>query len=365
MHVRSFIKNFCVLSVLLPCLIFLFSMCAMTGKDEGNPIKLSEFIYTEAPFPSCHASTIAETPDGLAAAWFGGTHEQHVDVEIWFSRKLNGAWSEPVSIADGMQHDDERYPCWNPVLFQIPDGNLILFYKVGPNPQEWWGMQKVSEDNGKTWSEAIRLPDGIFGPIKNKPVLLENGTLISPSSTEHDGWRVHFELSEDFGKSWNVVGPINEADEFNVIQPSVLSYADGRLQILCRSKENRVISAWSEDNGKTWSPLEATGLPNPNSGTDAVTLQNGLQLIVYNHTIRTEGAWGGPRSPLNVAVSRDGKDWRSVITLEDQPGEYSYPAVIQGSDGLIHITYTWKRERIKYVVIDPASINFVDEDDRP
>jgi predicted neuraminidase len=281
-------------------------------------------------------------------------------VEIWFSTKYDGSWSEPVSAANGIQSNGERYPTWNPVLFQVPDGKLMLFYKVGPNPKEWWGMLKSSEDNGKSWSEAVRLPEGILGPIKNKPVLLENGTLISPSSTEHDGWRVHLELSRDSGETWEVVGPINNAEKYNIIQPSVLTYGKEKLQILCRSKEGRIVSSWSGDYGKTWSSPEATTLPNPNSGTDAVTLKNGLQLLVYNHSVKVEGKGGSSRTPLNVAVSKDGVNWKQVHVLEDEPGEYSYPAVIQSDDGLIQITYTWKRERIKYVVLDPLKFSLSD-----
>ncbi len=338
----------------------LSSFSRMEQREKDKAVILEEFIFNEASFPSCHASTIEETPEGLIAAWFGGTHEKNKDVEIWVSRKIGGQWSTPKSVADGIQHKDKRYPCWNPVLFQVPSGSLLLFYKVGPNPEEWWGMSKSSDDNGKNWSEAVRLPEDILGPIKNKPILLKNGRLISPSSTENKGWRVHFEISEDLGKTWRLIGPINNAIKFNVIQPSILTYDDGRLQILCRSKENQVISSWSKDGGNTWSPLEATELPNPNSGIDAVTLKNGLQLIVYNHSKKSEGEWGGPRTPLNVAVSKDGQNWKPVLTLEDRPGEYSYPAVIQGKDGLVHITYTWKREKIKYILIDPSNFSVID-----
>lgn len=338
-------------------LIFLLlPMFSFNGfyQEKSKPVVDEGFIYDEAPFPSCHASTIAETSEGIVAAWFGGTHEQHKDVEIWFSRKIDGNWTAPVSVADGVQKNGERYPCWNPVLFQVPNGKLMLFYKVGPNPQEWWGMLKTSENNGNSWSDAEKLPDGILGPIKNKPVLLDNGILISPSSTEHYGWRVHFEISGDTGRTWKIIGPINNAERYNVIQPSILTYEDGRLQILCRSKENRIITSWSEDYGNTWSELEPTDLPNPNSGTDAVTLENGIQLLVYNHSEKNAGEWGGSRTPLNVTVSKNGKDWQQVLTLESDPGEYSYPAVIQAGDGLIHITYTWKREKIKHVVVDPG-----------
>ena len=77
-----------------------------------------------------------------------------------------------------------RHPCWNPVLFDVPGAGLMLFYKVGPSPQTWWGMVRTSRDSGRTWSEARRLPDGILGPIKNKPVRLADGTLVAGSSTE-------------------------------------------------------------------------------------------------------------------------------------------------------------------------------------
>ncbi len=310
---------------------------------------VDEFVYTEAPFPSCHASTIADTPGGLVTAWFGGTHERHPDVEIWVSRRENDKWTSPVSVANGVQHSGKRYPCWNPVLFQAPGGPLLLFYKVGPDVPRWWGMLMVSHDHGKTWSEPQRLPEDIYGPIKNKPFLLADGTLVCPSSTEDDGWRVHFELTKDWGKTWEIV---RLGHRFNAIQGSILEHANGALQALHRTKESRIAESWSVDQGKSWTPLELTDLPNNNSGTDAVTLKNGLQVLVYNHTSERK------RSPLNVAVSKDGKTWKAARVLESEPGEYSYPAVVQGRDGNVHITYTWKRQRIKHVVLTPDQLNF-------
>lgn len=325
--------------------------------NNDDIIMKEEFIYQKAPFKSCHASTVEATPRGMVAAWFGGPHEKHREVEIWLSRKQNGTWEPPRSVANGKQNDNERYPCWNPVLYQVPDGPLILFYKVGPNPEEWWGMMKTSSDGGKTWSEGKKLPEGILGPIKNKPVLLKDGRLICPSSTEHQGWRVHFEITPDFGETWNKVGPINDGEQYGAIQPSVLQYGSGNLQILCRSRNGVLLSSWSEDGGKSWNELKPSGLPNPNSGTDAVTLDNGWQLLVYNHASKPESEWGGPRTPLNVAVSKDGKTWKAAGVLENEKGEYSYPAVIQDSDGMVHITYTWKREKVKHVVLDPEVVN--------
>lgn len=327
-----------------------------TGGIITHPGVVSkEFIFTRVPFKQCHASTIAETDSCLVAAWFGGTHEKHPDVGIRLSRNEGQGWSPPVEVANGIIGDTIRYPCWNPVLFQPQEGSLILFYKVGPDPRSWWGMIMFSSDDGKTWSQPRRLPDGFLGPIKNKPIQLPDGDLLCPSSTEHRGWRVHFERTPDLGKTWHRVGPINDGQEFGVIQPTLLTYDDGRIQALCRSRQDRIVESWSADGGRTWSKLKATVLPNPSSGIDAVTLRDGRHLLVYNHTVR-----GGPsprgREMLNVAVSRDGKVWQAALVLENEPGEFSYPAAIQSVDGLIHITYTWQRQRVRHVVLDPAQL---------
>jgi predicted neuraminidase len=309
----------------------------------------SEFIYETAPFPECHASTIAESQDGLAAAWFGGTREGSPDVGIWLSRQENGKWTAPVEVATGVQSATNRYPCWNPVLFQPKPGPLLLFYKVGPRPDAWWGMVMTSADGGKTWLKPRRLPEGILGPIKNKPVEIRSGDLLCPSSSEDHGWRVHFERTRDWGQTWETTGPINDGREISAIQPSILFHRDGRLQALGRTRQGRIFQVWSEDQGKTWGKMTLTSLPNPNSGLDAVTLEDGRHLLVYNHT--TKG-----RSPLNVAVSTNGTDWQAALVLESAAGEYSYPAVIQTSDGNVHITYTWKRQRIRHAVVVPEKL---------
>src|SRR6266404_3993218 len=230
-----------------------FAMTLPTFAEPKAGLLKSEFIYETAPFPSCHASTIVETKQGgLLAAWFGGTRERDPDVEIWLSRFVSGHWTAPVSVANGIQSPTNRLPCWNPVLFQPTDGPLLLFYKVGPSPGGWWGMLMTSDDGGQTWSKPRRLPAGILGPIKNKPVQLANGDILCPSSTEGEGgWRVHFERSSDVGKTWRVSGPVNDGKEISAIQPSILFHEDGRLQAVGRTKQGKVFEVWSPDNGAT------------------------------------------------------------------------------------------------------------------
>ena len=340
--------------------LFIMAMAGCRTKPDGKvtqqirpatqqALVTSQFIYEQAPFPSCHASTIAETKDGLVAAWFGGSDEGNRDVGIWVSRHVGGKWSDVAEVANGTQTDGRRHPCWNPVLFQAPDGPLLLFYKVGPTPSTWWGMLITSDDAGKTWSRPRQLPEGILGPIKNKPVLLADGRLLCPSSSEHDGWRVHMEETSDLGKTWSKSGPLNSAAEFAAIQPTALLHPRNVVQVLCRSRQKWITECWSRDAAKSWEKMRATRLPNPSSGIDGVTLKDGRHLLVYNPTTRG-------RTPLTVAVSADGKNWTDAVTLESEPGEYSYPAIIQGKDGMAHVTYTWKRKRIKHVVLNPGSL---------
>jgi predicted neuraminidase len=126
-------------------------------------------------------------------------------------------------------------------------------------------------------------------------------------------------------------------------------HPDHAVQAIGRSRQGKIWEAWTRDQGATWSPMSLTGWPNPNSGLDAVTLADGRHVLVYNHTPRG-------RTPLNVAVFSDGKTWQAALILEREPGEYSYPAVIQAKDGTVHITYTWKRQRVKHVAVDPAKL---------
>jgi predicted neuraminidase len=319
-----------------------------TGKQA---IIKSEFIYKpgDVNFPGCHASTLAETKSGLVAAWFGGTEERNPDVGIWVSINNRGIWSKPVEVANGIQHKTKRYPCWNPVLYNSGK-ELLLFYKVGPSPSTWWGELLVSHDDGETWSKPSRLPEEIYGPIKNKPVLLENGQLLCPSSTENEGWRVHMELTADNGATWERTPALNKKDTA-IIQPALLILPGGEIEMLCRSKVHKILSSRSMDNGQTWSSFRPVNLPNPNSGIDAASLTDGRYLVVYNHL--TNG-----RNVLNVAISDDGNLWNAAVLIENETSdsEFSYPAVIQTNDGMVHITYTWNRKQIKHVIIDPSKI---------
>ncbi|MEO6529049.1 MAG: sialidase family protein, partial [Gemmatimonadaceae bacterium] len=292
-------------------LILAVLLTGFATRADDPAILLEEFIYESGPYPSVHASTIVETSShALVAAWFGGTRERSPDVRIWLSRRERNGWTPSVEVANGVQPDGTRHPTWNPVLFQPRNGPLMLFYKVGPSPERWWGMLRTSSDAGRTWSEPRRLPDGILGPIKNKPVQLADGTILSPTSTESESepsrWQVHFERSSDVGKTWTATPPLNDGATIAAIQPSILfreKLGGGKLLAIGRTRQGKVFSTASDDAGKTWSALSLIeDLPNPNAGIDAVTLADGRHLLVYNPVTRG-------RSPLAVALSRDGRAW--------------------------------------------------------
>ena len=326
-----------------------------------------EFLYTKAPFPEAHASTIVETKKGdLVVAYFGGTKERNPDVCIWVSRKPKGAdvWSAPMMVADGV-FPEGRHACWNPVLYEMPDGELWLFFKIGPSVSEWTGWLTKSKDGGKTWSKREPLPDGFLGPIKNKPELI-NGRLLCPSSTEDNGWRFHMEIYDLKTKQWKYV-PVesteaiktddNQLHPIDCIQPSILKLKDGRLQVLMRTHNAHIATSYSSDNGNTWTAVTLLDIENNQSGTDAVTLQDGRHVLIYNNFETLPLTKKGVRTPCSIALSDDGTHWHHALTLEDSPiDQYSYPAIIQGRDGTLHCVYTWRRQRIAYKQIDLSKL---------
>ena len=187
------------------------------------------------------------------------------------------------------------------MLFQPSSGPLVLFYKVGPSPSQWWGLARTSPDGGRTWSAAIVLPPGILGPIRAKPVEVRPGVMLAGSSTEDDGWVVHMERfsgswdaeSLASAAAWQKSGPLNAKDAFGAIQPTILVHSATALQILCRSRQHVITEAWSQDGGVTWGPMTATTLPNPSAGIDALRLADGRFLLVYNPspTSRRSSSW--------------------------------------------------------------------------
>ncbi len=302
-------------------------------------------MFINPPFASCHASTLTEAQRGeILCSWFAGTEEGAEDVKIWIARKNEKEWSLPVVVAE------EERPCWNPVLYTMPAGDILLFYKAGAHPQVWSGFVKRSIDGGNTWLNSFDLPAGVIGPAKNRPLLLDSGILLCGSSTESwRRWGCWIDITSDMGATWRKSSPINiDTQLFGIIQPALVFYKN-KIRLFARSHQiGYICTAESGDSGLTWSLASPTNLPNPNSAIDAINLSDGRILLVYNHSKEN-------RYPLNIALSNDGgKTWDIRLILETESGEFSYPCVIQTENKLIHISYTWNRKNIEHVVLDPT-----------
>lgn len=306
------------------------------------------FIFEKAPFPSCHASTIVEhEPGKLMAAWFGGKAEGAKDVEIWASTFEGKAWSEPKVLGT-----EPGQPCWNPVLFKTAKGTLFLWYKAGPKPDNWTGYVRTSADNGKTWTKPEIMPSTFVGPVRAKPIQLANGTILAGTSWEsYKNWVPFVDRASEDGLTWKRSNPFPVPGKFHQIQPTLFATDDGRIVALMRSSAPRMICrAESKDGGETFSPAVETDLANPSSGIDCVKTKEGDIFLIYNPNAVL-------RTPISLARSADdGKTWKKVADLETEPGEYSYPAIIQSAAGTLEITYTWKRTHIKHLSVDPKKL---------
>lgn len=315
----------------------------------------SSYIADPPVTTNSHASTLVEhKPNEILAAWFGGKYEGAKDVGIYISAYKNKKWSTPKELIQPLIKNGDTLPCWNPVLFKSKSNNLYLFYKVGKNPREWFGAMIVSKDDGATWGETKYLPDGIYGPIRNKPIETTPGVILCGSSTESvktDEWRIHVEEYTEETDSWQKIAVENNQN-FDVIQPTFLIHGKSDLQMLSRSKHNKIVSSWSGDNGKSWIRTNTINVINSNSGIDALTINKNLFLLV-NNPLPIGKDWFNGRNILDVEYSNDGIKWSKLFDLEKQEkGEFSYPAIIQTTDKKIHILYTYDRKYIKHTSFD-------------
>lgn len=309
------------------------------------------FAPGSCAFAQCHASTLCALPDGsLAAAWFAGSEEKAPDTAIWFARRTADGWRPPQKAADA-----PGVACWNPVLF-FYSGQLWLFYKVGAEIPDWRTFWQRSADGGAHWTAAAELVAGDTGgrgPVKNKPLLLRDGAILAPASTEKDGWRCFTDRSDDGGASWQRSPDVPLDCEglrgAGVIQPTLWQSDDGSVHMLMRSGEGVLFASHSTDGGRSWAPAQKTALANNNSGVDLARLADGRLVLAGNPVADNWGA----RSAMALRLSADdGRSWSEPQLLEylrcdvNAPwAEFSYPAVIACGDEVL-VSYTWKRRTI-------------------
>lgn len=328
---------------------------------EGSTNEKSDIVYTAETgrlfkknehFKSSHASTIVKMSDGrFMSAYFAGTGEGYDDVRIWFSVYENGTWNKPAQVPS-----EDTVAHWNPVLINFGDF-VRLYYKVGAEIPYWVTKYTDTYDGGKTWSAPQELVPGDTsggrGPVRNKSVVLTDGTVIAGASTEQGPWRAFFDISVDGGKTWEktdfIVAKGINGKEIGMIQPTIWQDKEGAVHAMFRTDCGRIYRSDSLDGGRTWSEAYSTGLMNNSSGIDCVMTDDGRLWLVHTPVGMKV------RNRLILSVSEDnGETWKDVMTLENSinlAAEYSYPAIIAEGNRL-YITYTHSRKTINYAFIE-------------
>lgn len=309
-------------------------------------ILANEFAVPVRDGLQCHASHFILRKDGsVFCVYFYGSREGNCDVRIFGSlRSDDGRWSEPVPLTE-----DDGIPHWNPVLFRREDGAVVLFYKVGDTIADWITKCRISTDDCETWGESFEMipgdTSGGRGPVRNKAIVLRDGSILAPGSTEQGPWRCFFDRSFDGGRTWTRSRDLcieNESDGRGIIQPTIWQSDDG-IHALLRSTEGRIYRTDSTD-GDTWCDPYPTEMPNNNSGIDLVSLPDGRLILCCNPV---SGNWAA-RTPISLFESKDDGATFSLLThLTTMEGKYAYPA-LRYEDGKLHVTYTWNRKTIQY-----------------
>lgn len=324
-----------------------FVLLEVAASEEKSYFETEPIFDFDESHPENHASTIARMPNGdLLVTWFGGTKEGLPDVALWAARRPEGSktWSKPERIVDnpGMAEG-------NSVLFTDSKGKVWLLYvvKFGEGRTDWGKsnlLVQTSGDSGFNWSEPRKVTCSCA--IRNNITELPDGRLLLPSSSQlqssvcisGDGFRTCEEYTAPKTKPGNN-------------QPAVVSLGGGRMVLFARhfGEGGKVWMSISSDWGKTWRKPKKTKFKNPDSGINAIALKSGAIVLAYN-----DNAWD--RTPLSVALSEDGgKTWPYIKILESRFMEFSYPFLIQDSDGIIHLTYTSDgRKFIKHAEFNEA-----------
>jgi len=329
-------------------MIILFAFSAAAAEKPFYQESLV-FPIGGAVFKSCHGSTLEALPNGdIIAAWYGGDYERAHNVAIYAARLKKGEskWSDVWLV-----HDVPKLSEGNPVLWLAPDKKTLWLFYVTIMKETWNDARmfyKKSLDEGKTWSEPVTLIEQLGMMTRNKPLVLKSGEILLPiyNETIFDS---QFIISDDGGATWERSAVLRAPG--GIIQPSAVQLDDGSILTVMRTGSKNGLAWWarSKSKGNKWSKPYTTDIHNPGSAADMVRLPNGHIALVYNDSPTD-------RNPLTVAISTDeGKTWAYKRDIERAPsGSFAYPAVIATPDGIIHVTYSYARDSIKYAAFNEA-----------
>jgi predicted neuraminidase len=380
----------------------------MTGEIVANRREKGRAdAYLPSPCIQNHAANLAFLPDGtLTCVWFGGTMEGMGDISIYMSRLAPGAtrWSQAEKMSDDPVKSEQ-----NPLIFKAPDGNVWLLYTSQTSGNQDGSIVKyrISADGGKTFGDVGVLCD-LPGTFVRQPIIINGrGDWLLPVfrcvGLPGERWTGDADtagvlISSDQGKTFEMT---DVPDSLGAVHMNIVPLDGDRLVAFYRNRFSQsVLSSRSTDGGRRWSAPEPIDLPNNNSSIQAVKLRNGVIAMVYNHsnaltsdarrlslydeiegdegveaalepaTARQKAVWGVPRAPLSLAFSSDGGvSFPRHVDLDTGDGyclsnnskdavnrEFSYPSIVEGPDGVVHVAYTYYRRAIKYVRLSQHAI---------
>jgi predicted neuraminidase len=381
----------------------------MTGEIVANRREKGRAdAYLPSPCIQNHAANLAFLPDGtLTCVWFGGTMEGMGDISIYMSRLAPGAtrWSQAEKMSDDPVKSEQ-----NPLIFKAPDGNVWLLYTSQTSGNQDGSIVKyrISADGGKTFGDVGVLCD-LPGTFVRQPIIINGrGDWLLPVfrcvGLPGERWTGDADtagvlISSDQGKTFEMT---DVPDSLGAVHMNIVPLDGDRLVAFYRNRFSQsVLSSRSTDGGRRWSAPEPIDLPNNNSSIQAVKLRNGVIAMVYNHsnaltsdarrlslydeiegdegveaalepaTARQKAVWGVPRAPLSLAFSSDGgASFPRHVDLDTGDGyclsnnskdavnrEFSYPSIVEGPDGVVHVAYTYYRRAIKYVRLSQDAIS--------
>ncbi len=302
-----------------------------------------------------HGSTLTELGNGrIMTAWYSGSYEKCADVGIYTST-FDPQKEEWTAVELLEKHSDKKSE-GNPVLYWDEENNRLWMWWSTMDRADYkhltggWSLCKVkcrhSDDMGKTWS-GVKYLTRFWGKMtRNKPIRMSNGEIILPYYEEFLGYNARFWIAsrEEFAKGsekckWKKFGPVRGS----ILQPNVVELEPGHILCYCRSSSHSpqypmVSVTESMDFGRNWSKVQKGNTYNCNAGLAMVTMENGNIAMAFNNSPET-------RNPLSIAISEDnGNTWPYMRDLINEEGfRFSYPEIIQASDGTLYCTYTNKK----------------------
>jgi predicted neuraminidase len=357
------------------------------GKIRPSSVPGLQIAYLPIVFPSSHSSNLLNLSNGdLLCAYYSGRWEGKSDLAIVISRLSKGSdqWTKPEVVAQQAGIAFE-----NPVLFEQSAGVLWLFYTsqaadAGQTKAEIF--YRTSHDNGKSWSGGAVLfaKAGSFG---RQRLVVSGNEWFFPIYYTPRSDADHYssvQISTDNGNHWRECAV---ADSNGLVQPDLVEVSPRHFTLFFRSRFADWVYVSHSENGCSWTTPRPTQIPNNNSSIQVTGLRNGHLVMTFNN-IQATTTRGKPtdyaRFPMSVALSVDGgQTWpwvRDVDIGQDVPQEkvpttmagvdvsdeqkaffqhlfdYSYPSIIETPDGIIHMSYTFRRRTIKYASFNESWI---------